>query len=289
MSRERRLRIVSFLRDSLTASLRVTLGTMHELYVARTIQELDATLRLTLADIAVIDPELAPGPALIELLGVLDRHVSVRVVSYTTVSPAAMRAQMALALRGHRHLVLKGFDDAPAPMRAYLEGLRADALGETLLIQLRPALAQLPASVARAIEELFRAPGIVDSVEALARLAGVRHRRPLHEALSRAGWQSAGTLLRAARVVRAYAYLTQGDLRVRDVAIKLGYATGRGLANEVRAVSGFLPSALSALAPPEFLARVAAGLVRPIPWQREAPQHAVETAVEHSTPHPFAD
>lgn len=289
MSGEKRLRVVSFLRDFLTASLRVTLGTKHELHIARSIEELDATLRVTAADIAVIDPELAAGQALIELLAVLDRHVSVHVVSYTTVSPAAMRAQMAFALRGHRHLVLKGFDDAPAPMRAYLEGLRADALGETLLIQLRPALDRLPSAIARAVEELFRAPSSVDSVEALARLAGVRHRRPLHEALCRAGWQSAGTLLRAARVVRAYAYLTQGDVRVRDVAIKLGYATGRGLANEVRAVSGFLPSALGALTPADFLARVAAGLVRAMPWQRDVTQRTDTAAVEHAATQPFAD
>jgi AraC-like DNA-binding protein len=286
MAGERRLRIVSFLRDFLATSLRVVVSPKHELHLAHTVDELDATLRVTAADIAVVDPELVSGPALIELLAVLDRHVSVHVVSYTTVSPAAMRAQMAFALRGHRHLVLKGFDDAPAVFRAYLEGLRADALGEILLTQLRPSLERLPPAVARAIEELFHAPGIVDSVEALARLAGVRHRRPLHEALSRAGWQSAGTLLRAARVVRAYAYLTQGDLRVREVAVKLGYATGRGLANEVRAVSGYLPSALNVLTPHEFLSRVAASLVRP-PWARQAT--VIDAAAEPVAPQPFAD
>jgi len=288
MSGESRLRIVSFVREFLASSLRVTLGPKHELHIANSIEELDETLRVTAADIAVVDPELVAGHSLIELLAVLDRHVSVHVVSYTTVSPAAMRAQMAFALRGHRHLVLRGFDDAPAPFRAYLEGLRADALGEILLIQLRPALERLPPAVARAIEELFRAPGIVDSVEALARLAGVRHRRPLHEALSRAGWQSAGTLLRAARVVRAYAYLTQADVRVRDVAVKLGYATGRGLANEVRAVSGYLPSALDALTPNDFLSRVAASLVRPAPWARRASPSA-DTTVLPVAPQPFAD
>lgn len=289
MPHERRLRIVSFVRESLIAALRIALGTKHEMHISRSIEELDATLRVTAADIAVVDPELVMGQSLIDLLAVLDRHLSVHVVSYTTVSPAAMRAQMAFALRGHRHLVLKGFDDAPAPLRAYLEGLRADAFGETLLIQLRPALERLAPAIARAIEEMFRSPSNVESVEALARLAGVRHRRPLHEALSRAGWQSAGTLLRAARVVRAYAYLTQSDLRVRDVAVKLGYATGRGLANEVRAVSGLLPSALSDLAPADFLARVAAGLVRPLPWQHSVTHATDSAAVEHAAPHPFAD
>jgi AraC-like DNA-binding protein len=285
MPNETRLRIASFLRDFLTASLRVAVGAKHELHVARTVEELDATLRVTAADIAVVDPELVVGSALIELLAVLDRHVSVHVVSYTTVSPAAMRAQMQFALRGHRHLVLKGFDDAPNVLRAFLEDLKADALGEILLTQLRPALERLPPGVARAVEELFRSPGTVDSVEALARLAGARHRRPLHEQLARAGWQSAGTLLRAARVVRAYAYLTQGNARVRDVALKLGYATGRGLANEVRAVSGFLPSSLCILRPQDFLARVAAGLVRPLPWAHSA----VSPTAEQRPPEQFAD
>jgi AraC-like DNA-binding protein len=286
MPHETRLRIVSFLREFLSASVRVVLGPRHELHVARSIDELDDTLRVFPADIAIVDPELVSGQALLELLAVLDRHVSVHVVSYTTVSPAAMRAQMQFALRGHRHLVLKGFDDAPAQFRTYLEDLRGDALGEILLAQLRPALERLPTPVSRAIEELFRSPATVESVPALARLAGARHRRPLHEALARAGWQSAGTLIRAARVVRAYAYLTQGDTRVRDVAVKLGYATTRGLANEVRAVSGLLPSSLDLLSPQAFLARVAEGLVRPPIWAR---QPAADLPMERMVPEPFAD
>ena len=287
MPHETRLRIVSFLREFLSASLRIVLGPRHELHVARSVDDLDDTLRVVAADIAIVDPELVSGQALLDLLAVLDRHVSVPVVSYTTVSPAAMRAQMQFALRGHRHLVLKGFDDGPALFRAYLEDLRGDALGEILLAQLRPALERLPTPVSRAVEELFRSPATVESVPALARLAGARHRRPLHEALSRAGWQSAGTLIRAARVVRAYAYLTQGDTRVRDVAVKLGYATARGLANEVRAVSGLLPSLLGALTPEAFLSRVAAGLVRPPVWTHRTP--TADLPLERVAPERFAD
>ena len=286
MPHETRLRIVSFLREFLSASLRIALGPRHELHVTRSIDELDDALRVIPADIAIVDPELVSGQALLEMLAVLDRHVSVHVISYTTVSPGAMRAQMQLAIRGHRHLVLKGFDDAPAQFRAYLEDLRGDALAEILLAQLRPALERLPTPVSRAVEELFRSRATVESVPALARSAGARNRRPLHEALSRAGWQSAGTLIRAARVVRAYAYLTQGDTRVRDVAVKLGYATTRGLANEVRAVTGFLPSSLGALTPPAFLALVAAGLVRQPAWAHHA---QADLPVEHAVPERFAD
>src|SRR5580704_16166377 len=286
MPHETRLRIVSFLREFLSASLRVALGPRHELHGTHSVDELDDTLRVIAADIAIVDPEFA-SQALLELLAVLDKHVSVHVVSYTTVSPAAMRAQMQFALRGHRHLVLKGFDDGPAQFRTYLEDLRGDALGEVLLAELRPALERLPTPVSRAIEELFRSPATIESVPALARLAGARHRRPLHEALARAGWQSAGTLIRAARVVRAYAYLTQGDNRVRDVAVKLGYATARGLANEVRAVSGLLPSSLGALTPQAFLARVVAGLVRPPVWAPRTP--AANLPLERVVPERFAD
>ncbi|HTA73703.1 MAG TPA: AraC family transcriptional regulator [Gemmatimonadaceae bacterium] len=286
MPHETRLRIVSFLREFLSASLRVALGPRHELHATHSVDELDDTLRVIAADIAIVDPEFA-SQALLELLAVLDKHVSVHVVSYTTVSPAAMRAQMQFALRGHRHLVLMGFDDGPVQFRTYLEDLRGDALGEILLAQLRPALERLPTPVSRAIEELFRSPATIESVPALARLAGARHRRPLHEALARAGWQSAGTLIRAARVVRAYAYLTQGDNRVRDVAVKLGYATARGLANEVRAVSGLLPSSLGALTPQAFLARVVAGLVRPPIWAPRTP--ASDLPLERVVPERFAD
>src|SRR5262249_37815467 len=165
MPHETRLRIVSFVRDFLSASLRVVAGQRHELHVARTIAELDGTLRVTAADVAIVDPELVVGPSLLELLAVLDRHVSVHVVSYTTVSPPAMGAQMVFALRGYRHLVLKGFDDAPAQFRAYLEDLHGDELSQMLLAQLRSALDRLPTRVGRAVEEMFRSPAMVDSVE----------------------------------------------------------------------------------------------------------------------------
>jgi hypothetical protein len=59
------------------------------------------------------------------------------------------------------------------------------------------------------------------------------------------------------------------------------------LANEVRAVSGLLPSSLGALTPQAFLARVVAGLVRPPVWARRTPASALP--LERVVPERFAD
>jgi AraC-like DNA-binding protein len=257
------LRVASFLREFSLTVLRVALADRHDLHVADSIGELGAVLLHTDIDIAVIDPELVAAPDLPKLLDVLSRHAGVRVVSYTAVSPMAMRAQMVMAERGHRDLVIRGFDDAPAQLRALLEGLHGNTLSNALLARLRPALDRLTPPVSRAVEELFRSPATVDSAADLSRRAGMLHRRRLYEELVQAGWQSAQILLRAARTLRAYAYLAQGGIRVREVARYLGYGTARGLANDVRAITGCLPSLLTRrLTADEFTARVARAVLR---------------------------
>jgi AraC-like DNA-binding protein len=254
--------VVAYLSEPLLHVFRSVTGTRHTLHVARTVQELDTFLTLRPASAAVVDP-LAPGlddPR--RLLPIFERHASVQVIVYTTVTPLAMRGYGLLAAAGVRHLVVRGVDDFPEQFRDVLEALPADTLSGILLMMLEPLLSQVSAPLARALQELFRAPHIMSDISAVARAAGMP-RRTFDRALERAGFAPADMLYRTARVVRAYHYMRSTELRLKDIAIKLGYGTPRALTSEVYLVTGFLPSSLKTeLEPEDLLTRVATPLWR---------------------------
>jgi AraC-like DNA-binding protein len=262
--------VVAYLSDPLLHVFRSVTATGYTLHVARTVQELDTLLTLRPASAAVVDP-LAPGlsdPRM--LLPIFERHAAVQVVVYTTVTPVAMRGYGMLAGAGVRHLVVRGVDDFPEQFRDLLEALPADTLSGILLTMLEPLLAEVTAPLARALQELFRAPHVMGDINAVARAAGMP-RRTFDRALERAGFAPADMLYRTARVVRAYHYMRSTRTRLKDIAIKLGYGTPRALTSEVYLVTGFLPSSLkNELEPEDLLARVAARL-----WRHGCPPNIV--------------
>jgi AraC-like DNA-binding protein len=256
--------IATLLTDHLLTAFTVAVGSRHSVRTTRTIVELDTVLRVYPIDVAVIDPLAARvgQGGMLELLPVLTRNATVPVIAYTTVSPDAVRACARLAAHGVRHVVLRGYDDDPASFRALLDSVQGDALADAVLALLEPTLAEISAPVATAIESLFHAPHTVADVDALARIAGTP-RRTLDRVLARAGLVPGWTLIRAARVVRAYHYLRGTAARVKDAAAKLGYVRPEQLAEDVTLITGFLPSSLpEALEPDDFVARIAARLRR---------------------------
>jgi AraC-like DNA-binding protein len=256
--------IVALLSDHLLTAFSLAVGSRHSVRTVRTVAAFDTVLRLHPIDVAVIDPQAAGvgRGGLIQLIPVLARHSTVPTISYTRVSPEAVRACACLATHGVRHVVLKGYDDDPASFRALLEGVGAEALSDAVLALLEPILAQLPGPVAGAIESLFQLPHTVGDVEALARLAGMP-RRTFDRVLARVGLVQGWTLIRAARVVRAYDYLRGPASRVKEAAAKVGYVRPEQLTEDVTLITGFLPSSLpGALEPEDFVARVARRLRR---------------------------
>lgn len=258
------MEIVALLSDHLLTAFSLAVGPRHSVRIVRTVSALDTVLRLHPINVAVIDPQAAGVGryGLMQLIPVLARHCTVPAISYTTVSPEAVRACARLAAHGVRHVVLRGYDDHPASFRALLEGVKAEALSDALLALLEPVLVQLPGPVAAAIESLFQLPHTVGNVEALARLAGTP-RRTFDRVLARVGLVQGWTLIRAARVVRAYEYLRGPASRVKEAAAKVGYVRPEQLTEDVTLITGFLPSSLpGALDPEDFVARVALRLRR---------------------------
>jgi AraC-like DNA-binding protein len=256
------MELVAYLSEPLLAAVRAVSRSAHSVHAVRSAAELDAALTLRPASAALLDPTAIDRGDVRAVLPILERHASVHVVVYTTVTPESMHGYGVLAAHGARHLILYGVDDGPAQIAALLDALPADTLSTILLRMIDPLLSELPVPLARAIAELFRAPHLVRDNNDVARAAGMS-RRAYDRALERAGMAPGDLLVRTARVVRAYHYMRSTRLTVRDIAMKMGYPTPRTLSSEVVLLTGFLPSSLRhELDPEDFLSRVVVRLWR---------------------------
>ena len=129
-------------------------------------------------------------------------------------------------------------------------GSRQMRMGREVLEALAGPLGRVPHTLVRAIEKLFRSPHSFRDVEDLAFAAGM-NRRTLDRWLDKSGLASARTLLLAARLLRAYHFLRDPRSRLEEVTTKVGYASSRSFARQVRAATGLTPSALRLRTGPE--------------------------------------
>jgi AraC-like DNA-binding protein len=189
------------------------------------------------ADLVVADPAVS-GSAQVEGLESLRRQFpSLQVVVYTALAPASVQAIVRLAKSGIEHVVLSRFDDEPRKFLDLLESIPAHDLGDQMLQELAGPLSTLPVMVVRAIEQLFRSPGDFKSSQDLAAAAGM-NLRTLYRNLEPAGLFSARSLVAAARIVRAYAYLRDPGRSIKDVAAKAGYHSPWQLGQQMRELTG---------------------------------------------------
>jgi AraC-like DNA-binding protein len=228
--------VVAFLPRQLLAHLRIVLGSEHRLISVASWAELQAMVYRG-ADLVVADP-VAGGSVEVEALEILrGQFPSLPVVVYTTLAPAAIKAIVRLAKSGVEHVVLSRFDDEPVRFLELLEGIPAYELGDQMLQELAGALAALPVTVVRAIEQLFRSPGDFKNAQDLAAAAGM-NLRTLYRNLEPAGLFSARALVAAARIVRACAYLQDPGRSIKDVAARAGYHSPWQLSQQMRELTG---------------------------------------------------
>jgi transcriptional regulator GlxA family with amidase domain len=153
------------------------------------------------------------------------------------LAPASIKAIVRLAKSGVEHVVLNRFDDEPRRFLDLLEGIPAYSLGERMLVELADPLADLPVTVVRAIDQLFRSPGRFKNAQDLAAAAGM-NLRTLYRNLEPAGIFSARALVVSARLLRAYAYLQDPGRSIKDVAAKAGYHSPWQLSQQMRELTG---------------------------------------------------
>ena len=229
--------VVAFLPRQLLSHLRIVLGSEHSLTSVASWAELQAMVAHHGPELVVADPAV-DGSVQAEALETLRRQFpSLPVVVYTTLAPASIKAIVRLAKSGVEHVVLSRFDDEPRRFLALLESIPALALGDRMLQELAAPLSALPVTVVRAIEQLFRSPGEFKDSADLARAAGM-NLRTLYRNLEPAGIFSARSLVVAARVLQAFAYLQDPGRSIKDVAAKAGYHSPWQLSQQMRELTG---------------------------------------------------
>jgi AraC-like DNA-binding protein/CheY-like chemotaxis protein len=229
--------VVAFLPRQLLSHLRIVLGSEHSLTSVASWAELQALAQHQALDLVVADPSAA-GTVQFEALELLRRQFpSLPVVVYTSLAPATIKAIVRLAKSGVEHVVLSRFDDEPGRFLDLLEGIPAQALGDMMLQELAGPLSSLPVGVIRAIDQLFRSPTEFKNASDLAAAAGM-NLRTLYRNLEPAGIFSARSLVVAARLLRAYAYLQDPGRSIKDVAAKAGYHSPWQLSQQMRELTG---------------------------------------------------
>lgn len=235
--------VIAFLSPLLLMQLRVVLGQAHRLVTVADWRQLDLTVRRNVVDVAVLDPLADGGDGTAAVRAFQQRHPSVPLVLYLTLSPDSLRSVVELAQRRSPQVVLFRFDDDPGRFRQLLERQPHERFAELLLERMGPALASLPPPLAGAVRRLFRQPHRIWSAQDLA-MAADCPRRSLYRQLEGAGFRSPRQLVQAARLLRAFVYLRDPGNLVEDVVAKLRYGSSHVFIRHTRETCGLTPSAL---------------------------------------------
>ena len=236
------------------------LGDSHSLGAAADPAELHSLLRVSDADLLVVDPAVRDGLHADAVEEIIARHPSLPVVVYTSLAPSAMRLVVRLARIGVEHVVLNRFDDEPRRFLELIERVPAHPIAELMLRELSTQLKALPVVLARAIEQLIRSPSRARNSQELATSAGMTP-RTLYRHLAPIGLQPRHVVV-CAKLLRAYTFLHGPDSRLKEVAHKLGYGEPESLRRQLREWTGHSPKELRQLVPPEEFVRLLADYLR---------------------------
>ena len=237
----------------------------HRLHAAASWLEVERLLRSQPVDVAVLDPAGTGGTPVAPdvIVGLTRRYTSLPVVVYTSLSPSTLQGIVELARNGISQVLLYRFDDEPGRLLAEIERLAGGAVPDAVLARLRARLAQLPPVLAAVIERLLRRPQEFETGEDIARLSGVP-RRTVYRAMEDAGLASPATMVKGARLVRAYAFLRDPGYSLEDVVRKCGYSSRQLFARHVRDLAGRQPRQLRRqIAPEDFIAIMTTWLTTP--------------------------
>jgi AraC-like DNA-binding protein len=233
------LHVLALLPRNLLVHLRLVLGDLHSLGAATDTAELHSLFRSEEADLLVVDPAMKDGAFAEAIEEMVARHRTLPVVIYTTLAPSAMHQVVRLGRLGVEHVVLNRFDDEPRRFLELIERVPAQPLAELMLQELAVSLQAVPIVVARAIEQLFRSPARVRNTQELATMAGMIP-RTLYRQLAPVGLQPRHLII-CARLMRVYVLLRGPEPRLKEIAVKLGYADPSGMSEQLREWTGFSP------------------------------------------------
>jgi AraC-like DNA-binding protein len=238
----------------------------HHVHATSRRDEFLRCLREFDVDVAVIDPSLqAPDRR---------RSDSSIALALATSAPNAaviiyghpvqhVVAEFGALARSHRVMfVARDARDEADQLQLAVRMVTAPDPTFDLLSRLRPPLARLPNTLARALVLTLEHPEDVHRVADVASAAG-KSERTLNRWLDSAGLHSAGYFVTAAHLLFAYRLLRQPRMRVADVAERLGYASVNHFREAVRRAIACSPRELRLMHSNALAERMAAWLARP--------------------------
>jgi AraC-like DNA-binding protein len=236
--------LIALLPPRLLRHLEFVVGRSEALLKARTWAELEAMLQVEPVSVALIDPSADGASKTVEFQRITAAYPSLPILAYVPLTPAAFKAVAQLSAVGLEHVILYSHDDSADRLISTIDKVRSSPLTDRFLAALEPALAELPLSIAKAVEELFAEPHRYPNAQDIAASANVSLVR-LYRAFQSAGFAAPRKVVIAARLLRAYRHLTDPGQSVGGVASKLAYRSPRIFAEHTHEVFGMNPSRLA--------------------------------------------
>lgn len=232
--------------------LRAAAGDTHRVHAALDWAHAGSVMQRQPIAAVVADPAFGaasiPVPTPIQEL----RHAypSTAFVLYSALDHRSLPAIAQLGRDGVEHWVVTDVDDDPRQLRALLERQPGVRLADELAAALAEKLKALPATVAAALERVIHTPSAFAGVPDLAAAANVS-RRTIYRECERAALASPREIIAAARILRAYALLREGDKAIEDVAAALRFSSPHHLTKTMRWACGMTTARARAHIPPD--------------------------------------
>ena len=187
-------------------------------------------------DAVLVEPSGAL-PGLAPFLVSLTRLSAIPVVIYGGLTKSGVGDVLGMVRLCNSPLILDGFDDNPQILSRFLIQGSAAGLRLELEAALAPWLARLPLSTKRVVELSLHADHRSHSVSHYCELAGISF-STLERHVRAAGFRGTQLLMARGRVASAYYWLRDPGFTRREVALKTGYASARGIVSLLQRIIG---------------------------------------------------
>jgi AraC-like DNA-binding protein len=235
--------VVAFLPPRLLRHLQFILPRDRPPLVAKSWDDLERLIEVHPVSVVVIDPSADGVRETARFEQIIADYPSLPLVAYVTLTGESFRAVTELSQRGLKDVVLHTQDDSAERFLTLLNRVQASPLTARFVTALRPQLNQLPIPVAKAVESLFAEPHRYSGARDIAMTANVPIIR-LYRSFHYAELASPKKVLVAAKLLRAYGYLSDPGHSIRGISKKLGYRHPRIFADHTFEVFGLNPSRL---------------------------------------------
>jgi len=193
------------------------------------------------AQLVLTEPLDASGTPVADVIGLLRaRAPHLPVIAYSALTPASVRALIALATHGLHSLIIRGVDDSRTSIRRAVDNAIVHACEAQLWTSVMPLI---PAAAHSTVQYCIEHSGQPISVAEIGRSVGLPE-RTLNARLRRAGLPSAQEVIGWCRLVRVACLLHDPSLTLEVVAARLGFSTPSAVNALVMRLTGTTPSSL---------------------------------------------